>query len=112
MSVLCYIDQNQQIAETTRHGYYTNHWKYAPGWPGLSWCLTGGAGRRAGLHRQTIWAWERASGATPAAFATKLARVVDVLESEGVRFAADGVHLDQPVPALQAIFSAGKVTAP
>jgi transcriptional regulator with XRE-family HTH domain len=61
--------------------------------------------RRAGLHRQTIWAWERASGATPAAYATKLARVVDVLESEGVRFAADGVHLDQPrvVTVLQEV---------
>ena len=61
--------------------------------------------RRAGLHRQTIWAWERASGATPAAYATKLARVVDVLESEGVRFAADGVHLDQPAPALKAVIA-------
>jgi hypothetical protein len=63
--------------------------------------------RRAGLHRQTVWAWERASGCHAGGVCHEARPRRDILESEGVRFAADGVHLDQPVPPLTAVIAPG-----
>jgi transcriptional regulator with XRE-family HTH domain len=46
--------------------------------------------KRAGLHRQTIYTWENSSDSVPAAYLSKLTRVISVLESEGVVFDDDG----------------------
>ena len=49
--------------------------------------------KRAGLHRQTIYTWENSSDSVPAAYLSKLTRVISVLESEGVVFVAGGATL-------------------
>jgi DNA-binding XRE family transcriptional regulator len=49
--------------------------------------------KRAGLHRQTIYTWENSSDSVPAAYLSKLTRVISVLESEGVVFVAGGARL-------------------
>jgi transcriptional regulator with XRE-family HTH domain len=49
--------------------------------------------KRAGLHRQTIYTWENSSDSVPAAYLSKLTRVISVLESEGVIFVAGGATL-------------------
>jgi len=41
---------------------------------------------RAGIHRDCLRTWESSSDAAPAAQYRTLCRVVDVLETEGVRF--------------------------
>jgi transcriptional regulator with XRE-family HTH domain len=53
---------------------------------------------RAGLCRHSIRSWENSSYAIPAATYSHLCRVLDVLESEGVRFSDGGVHLQRPAP--------------
>jgi transcriptional regulator with XRE-family HTH domain len=55
--------------------------------------------RRAGLHRQTIYTWENSSDSVPAAYLSKLTRVISVLESEGVVFDNAGATL-LPRPPL------------
>jgi DNA-binding transcriptional regulator YiaG len=50
---------------------------------------------RAGLCRHSIRKWETSSHAVPGAMYTHLIRVVDVLESEGIRISDGGVHLQR-----------------
>ena len=52
---------------------------------------------RAQLHRQSVRKWEGSSDATPSAMTDHLCRAIDVLEAEGIRFSAGGVHLQRTV---------------
>jgi len=56
------------------------------------------AAGRSGVNWLTIKKYEGAGGYLPPASMGALNRLVDVLEDAGVRFDADGVHLDRPKP--------------
>jgi hypothetical protein len=56
---------------------------------------------RAGFCRHSIRKWKTSSDAIPGARYGHLCRVVDILESEGARSSADGVHLQRSTPVLQ-----------
>jgi transcriptional regulator with XRE-family HTH domain len=58
---------------------------------------------RAGVHRETLRAWERSSHAVPHANAHYLARTVAILEAEGVGFRADGVFLCRGEPTATTV---------
>jgi len=58
---------------------------------------------RAGIHRDCLRTWEGSSDAAPAAQYRTLLRVVDVLQSEGVRFREDGIHVDRATPVAGSI---------
>ena len=62
---------------------------------------------RARLSRRSISKWEGSSNATPDAMTAHLCRALDVLESEGVRFSEDGVHLHRPAPMSTVLHSEG-----
>jgi transcriptional regulator with XRE-family HTH domain len=55
---------------------------------------------RAGLSYHSIRAWERSSNSIPEATYSHLCRAFDVLEAEGIRFSAGGVHLQTPCPTI------------
>jgi transcriptional regulator with XRE-family HTH domain len=59
---------------------------------------------RAGVHRETLRAWERSSHAVPHANAHYLARTVAILEAEGVSFREDGsIHFSRAEPVAGTI---------
>jgi hypothetical protein len=62
---------------------------------------------RAGHHRDRVGVWEMSSDAAVPAQYQALIRVVDVLESEGVRFSENGVSRinDRPGPITTVIHS-------
>ena len=53
---------------------------------------------RAGIHRDCLRAWEGSSDSVLRAQYRTLCKAIEALESEGVRFSEDGVHLhlDRP----------------
>jgi len=53
---------------------------------------------RAGIHRDCLRAWEGSSDSVLRAQYRTLCKAIEALESEGVRFSEDGVHLQRPVP--------------
>jgi len=63
----------------------------------LGWSLQETAGR-SGVNWLTIKKYESAGGYLPPASVGALNRLVDALEDAGVRFDADGAHLDQATP--------------
>src|SRR5215472_6057795 len=62
---------------------------------------------RARLSRRTLSKWEGSSNATPDAMTAHLCRALDVLESEGIRFSDNGVHLQRTAPTSTVIHSEG-----
>src|SRR5262245_50233690 len=61
---------------------------------------------RARLSRDVLYSWETSSDAIVPAQYRQLCRAIDALEDAGVRFADDGVFLDQP--ASSAHFQQGR----
>jgi len=56
---------------------------------------------RARVNRRSIGKWENSSNAVPDAMVNHLSRVVDVLESEGIRFVPDGVEeIERPTSTI------------
>jgi transcriptional regulator with XRE-family HTH domain len=66
----------------------------------LGWSLQEAAARSA-VNWLTIKKYEGAGEYLPPATVGTLNRLVDALEDAGVRFDADGVHLDRTVPATK-----------
>jgi hypothetical protein len=62
---------------------------------------------RAGIHRDCLRTWEGSSDAMPRAQYRTLCRLIDALESEGVRFSEDGVHLQRTAPMSTILHSEG-----
>lgn len=66
---------------------------------------------RARVNRRTLSKWENSSNAVPDAMVSHLCRVVDILESEGIRFVPDGVEeVERPTSSTTTVItSAGAV---
>ena len=64
---------------------------------------------RAGISCNCLKKWEASSDAVPHARAIPLARVVSVLESEGITFLSNGVQRVQPAQRPATIESIGVV---
>ena len=64
---------------------------------------------RAGIHRDCLRAWEGSSDSVLRAQYRTLCRAIEALESEGVRFSEDGVHLQRPAPMSTVLHSEGAV---
>jgi transcriptional regulator with XRE-family HTH domain len=62
---------------------------------------------RAGIHRDCLRTWEGSSDSVPRAQYRTLCRLIDALESEGVRFSEDGVRLHRPASIGTVIHSEG-----
>jgi hypothetical protein len=62
---------------------------------------------RAKLCRHSVRKWETSSNAIPGAMYPHLCRVIDILESEGVRFTARGVEQSRPTSTTTVIASEG-----
>ena len=62
---------------------------------------------RAGIHRDCLRAWEGSSDSVLRAQYRTLCRAIEALESEGVRFSEDGVHLQRPAPISTVLHSEG-----
>jgi len=60
---------------------------------------------RAQISRPSLTAWENSSSSVPSANTRALARVVAVLQAEGVRFREDGVFVERAVPLTTALHS-------
>jgi transcriptional regulator with XRE-family HTH domain len=54
--------------------------------------------QRAHVTRPALTIWERSSDSVPRATYPALARVIDVLETAGVRFRHDGVFVERATP--------------
>jgi transcriptional regulator with XRE-family HTH domain len=57
---------------------------------------------RASIRRPTITAWEGSSDAVPNANCRTFARVVEALETQGIRFRRDGVFIERATPISRA----------
>jgi hypothetical protein len=66
-----------------------------------------GLAERAKLCRHSVRKWETSSNAIPGAMYPHLCRVIDILESEGVRFTARGVEQSRPTSITAASDTAG-----
>jgi transcriptional regulator with XRE-family HTH domain len=53
---------------------------------------------RAGITRPCLALWEQSSNSAPSASYPLLARVVETLESQGIRFRHDGVFYERAIP--------------
>jgi len=60
---------------------------------------------RAGIHRDCLRAWEGSSDSVLRAQYRTLCKAIEALESEGVRFSEDGVHLQRPAQMLTVLHS-------
>jgi DNA-binding XRE family transcriptional regulator len=54
--------------------------------------------QRANVTRPTVTVWEGSSDAVPNANCRAFGRVVEVLETQGVRFRHDGVYVERAIP--------------
>jgi len=70
----------------------------------LGWSLQETASR-SGVNWLTIKKYESAGDYHPPATVGALNRVVDALEGAGIRFDANGAHLDRPAPTSTIIHS-------
>jgi DNA-binding transcriptional regulator YiaG len=67
--------------------------------------------QRANVTRPTVTVWEGSSDAVPNANCRAFGRVVEVLETQGVRFRHDGVFVERAVPRAGTIIHSESVTA-